>query len=41
MRDRCVHGYDTIKIEIVWEVVTLDAPAIERYLKAVVRPPGG
>ena len=39
MRDRCVHGYDTIKVEIVWEVVTVDAPAIERYLKAVVRPP--
>lgn len=39
MRDRCIHGYDTIKVEIVWEVVTVDAPAIERYLKAVVRPP--
>ncbi len=39
MRDRCVHGYDNIKLEIVWEVVSVDAPAIEQYLKTIVRPP--
>jgi uncharacterized protein with HEPN domain len=36
MRNRIVHGYDQIKIEIVWEVVTADlpplVPALERIL---------
>ena len=39
MRDRCIHGYDMIKVKIGWEVVSIDAPAIERYLKGTVRPP--
>ncbi len=39
MRDRCVHGYDTINLDIVWEVVTVDAPAVEKYLKTIVKPP--
>lgn len=39
MRDRCVHGYDNIDLEIVWDVVTVDAPAIERYLIKIVPPP--
>lgn len=39
MRDRCVHGYDNIDLEIVWEVVTVNAPAVERFLKDIVPPP--
>ena len=39
MRDRCVHGYDNINLQIVWEVVTVDAPAIASYLKTVLPPP--
>ena len=39
MRDRCIHRYDEFKPEAVWEVVAVDAPAIERYLKDIVRPP--
>jgi uncharacterized protein with HEPN domain len=39
MRDRCVHGYDNIDLELVWEVVTTHAPALERYLKTVLTPP--
>jgi len=39
MRDRCVHGYDQIHLRAVWEVVSRDAPALERYLSDVVRPP--
>jgi len=39
LRDRCVHGYDNIKLDIVWEVVTVDAPTVEKYLKTVVKPP--
>jgi uncharacterized protein with HEPN domain len=39
MRDRCIHRYNEIKLDIVWEVVTRDAPVIAEYLKGVVRPP--
>jgi uncharacterized protein with HEPN domain len=39
MRDRCVHGYDSINLDIVWAVVRVDAPAIEKYLKTIVKPP--
>lgn len=39
MRDRCVHGYDNIKLGVVWQVVTEDAPAIEKYLITVVGTP--
>src|SRR3712207_9129972 len=31
MRDRCVHGYDRIDLQAVWEVVSRDAPALEQY----------
>ncbi len=39
MPDRCVHGYDSINLDIVWEVVRVDAPAVEKYLKTIVKPP--
>ena len=39
MRDRCIHRYNEIKLDIVWEVVSRDAPVIAEYLKGVVRPP--
>ena len=41
MRDRCIHRYDEIKLDIVWEVITVHAPALEQYLTKVVRPPPG
>ena len=41
MRDRCIHRYDEIRLEMVWEVVGVDAPAIEGYLKTIVKPPPG
>ncbi|HEV2349618.1 MAG TPA: DUF86 domain-containing protein [Terriglobia bacterium] len=39
MRDRCVHGYDSINLDVVWQVVRVDAPAVEKYLKTIVKPP--
>ena len=39
MRDRCIHRYHDIRLETVWEVITVDAPATERYLKRFVRQP--
>lgn len=29
MRDRCVHGYDDIDVNTVWQVITDDAPKLE------------
>lgn len=28
MRNRIVHGYDQIKVELVWEVITADLPPL-------------
>jgi uncharacterized protein with HEPN domain len=39
MRDRCIHGYDTVDLDIVWQVVTVDAPAVENYLNSILKPP--
>jgi uncharacterized protein with HEPN domain len=36
MRDRCVHGYDDIDVDIVWQVITDDAPKLEEYLKSII-----
>jgi len=36
MRDRCVHGYDNIDVDIVWQVITDDAPKLEEYLKTII-----
>ncbi len=37
MRNRIVHGYDRIKVEIVWEVVTADLPPLVPHLERVER----
>lgn len=41
MRDRCVHGYDDIDVDIVWQAITDDTPKLERYLKSILpqQPP--
>ena len=35
-RDRLVHGYFTIKLDIVWNVVEKDLPEVKRYVGAVL-----
>jgi uncharacterized protein with HEPN domain len=41
MRDRCVHGYDQVDVEIVWQVTQEHAPKLAQYLEGVVpKPPG-
>src|SRR5437660_8878477 len=35
MRDQCVHGYNEIDVDKVWEVVIEDAPKLEAYLKSI------
>ncbi len=37
MRNHIVHGYDRIKAEIVWEVVTADLPPLVPHLDRIER----
>jgi uncharacterized protein with HEPN domain len=36
MRDRIIHGYDVIDLEIVWEVVKTDIPAIKPQIQQIL-----
>lgn len=37
MRDRLIHGYDTVDLDILWETVTNDLPALREPLAEVLR----
>jgi uncharacterized protein with HEPN domain len=37
MRDRIIHGYDTVDLEIVWDVVKQDIPKIKPQIQQVLR----
>jgi uncharacterized protein with HEPN domain len=39
MRDRCVHGYDNVDVDIVWDVVSNHAPKVIAYLESIVPKP--
>ena len=36
MRNRIVHGYDTINIEIVWSTVIESIPELKSYCKEIL-----
>ena len=36
MRDRIIHGYDTVDLEIVWDVVKQDIPAIKPQIQQLL-----
>jgi len=36
MRHRLVHGYDEINLDIVWEVATVDLPALMTQLEQIL-----
>ena len=35
MRDRLIHGYDTIQWRLVWEAATIDVPPLLEQLRAI------
>ena len=37
MRDRIIHGYDTVDLEIVWDVVKQDVPQIKPQIEQILR----
>jgi len=41
MRDRIIHGYDTVNLRIVWDVVDRDIPTIKAQLERVLGDYGG
>ena len=36
MRDRIVHGYDIVDLEIVWEVVLKDIPVLKPKIEGIL-----
>ncbi len=39
LRDRCVHGYDQVDLEIIWQVTQEHAPKLAQYLDGVLPKP--
>jgi uncharacterized protein with HEPN domain len=39
MRDRCVHGYDNVDLDRVWEVTQVHAQPLVDYLEKIVPKP--
>ena len=37
MRDRIIHGYDIVDLEIVWDVVRQDIPKIKPQIEQILR----
>jgi uncharacterized protein with HEPN domain len=33
MRDRLIHGYDSVDVEVVWDTVVRDLPALIKMLE--------
>jgi uncharacterized protein with HEPN domain len=36
MRDRIIHGYDTVDLQIVWDVIKRDIPLIKPQIKQIL-----
>jgi uncharacterized protein with HEPN domain len=36
MRDRIIHGYDTVDLRIVWDVVKVDVPQIKPQIQQIL-----
>ncbi|MBI5212542.1 MAG: DUF86 domain-containing protein [Nitrospirae bacterium] len=36
MRNRIIHAYDTVDVEIVWDVIREDLPELKKKLRAIV-----
>jgi uncharacterized protein with HEPN domain len=36
MRDRIIHGYDNVNLEIVWQVVQKDVPRLKPPLQQIL-----
>lgn len=41
MRDKLIHGYATIELEIIWETVEAEIPQVRQRMQTVRRELGG
>ena len=41
MRDRLIHGYDTVDLQIVWQTVEHDIPMLLAHLEPLLPPRAG
>lgn len=41
LRNRLIHGYDTIDFDILWQILTVDLPALIVMLDKIVLPEDG
>lgn len=39
LRNRLIHGYDTINLDILWKILTEDLPALITQLKRIIKSP--
>lgn len=37
IRDRIIHGYDVVDMQIVWDVVKQDIPRIKPQIKQILK----
>jgi uncharacterized protein with HEPN domain len=37
MRNRLIHGYDTLDVDILWDAVTRDMPPLVEELERILR----
>ena len=35
-RNRIIHGYDSVSVEIIWSIVVRDLPKLEREIRAIL-----
>jgi uncharacterized protein with HEPN domain len=38
LRNRLIHGYDTVDFDILWQIVTKDLPVLIEELKRIIPP---
>jgi uncharacterized protein with HEPN domain len=38
LRNRLVHGYDTINFDLLWQILTVDLPELITKLEKIVPP---
>jgi uncharacterized protein with HEPN domain len=38
LRNRLIHGYDTVDLDIVWSILSVDLPALVAQLDAILEP---
>lgn len=38
MRNRLIHGYDEVDLNILWDTIEIDLPMLVKELKKIIKP---